>query len=1146
MARIVLPHNRRSTLQYPGGPPRLNKNHPFYGSKLRLAAVTMSNGGLNLSNTVQAVPPGNPGSQGGNYRDLVTNTISQSAGFNVNHTTMTPVGPAVYCTSANAGSARFTAPVVSETMTEITMGVICQIIIDGSPGQQSFINPVVPNSYFLSLVSTPVFNWYIGGSPQNALFDVQPLVPQDGHCYYWALSASGGTTGRAVMVVHDLTTGALTVSRIPLRNFPLMGANGTYYAMLTDGSGSIQHHRIAAGFIVAKAFSDRTMVATARDPWGLFYTHRLDRMLTLSTEYHTASGGVAPPSNTGAVPSMTPTGTITTVPTTFTCTTTVGAWTPTPTGFSYSFQATDGTGTTVIQSGLSNTCSVTSAQNGKIITCVVTATGAGGSNSVNATGSATISLIPTVGTPVPSISGSSQVTSTLHCDHGTWVGSVTTYHYQWLRGATPVGTDSSDYLTVRPTDTGAAITCLVTAVNTAGTSSPFTTGAITMVDVPQVTVNPSVTAPGGVTTPQNVGVTLTCNNGTWTGATLPFTYQWKRGATNISPPLGTVQTYTTVSVDSGLNIGCVITAGNTNGTTPFTTNTILVNQIPVNTSPPSISGSPTQGNTLTCNPGGWNGAPTFTFQWKRDATVIGPPDPSSTYVTTSADLGALISCIVVATNINGPASPITTSIPIGPITAPAAGVPPTLNAGSQPLVSGSNQVNSTLLCNPGSWSPTGSDAPIFSYQWARNGTQISGAPNAATYFTVNADVNSSIGCVVVGQNSAGTFTAPLSNQILVTPRAAPTTTPVEMGIVPSSGAELVQVLDSSNTWVPIGAVDGATHTFVGIGSTGNRIINGDMRIDQRNNGVAGTGSSNYTVDRWGYYASQSSKIQWQQIATPASADAPPFPYCLLLSTIAPVTTFNATDSFVLRQPIEADMISDFMWGTVEAQSVTLSFWVLVTGQITGTFSGAVCNGTNSRTRSYPFTFLVPSPNVWTRIVVTIPPDTSGAGIWTLSGNGTGVCLFFDLGAGSSNRGPPNAWTNGPFIGATGASSLVGTNAATMRITGVKLEAGSVATPFERSTLAKNLVDCQRHYQFLKQQQLYGYTTPSGSKLQGTLQFVTTMRANPAMATSSPLFNQMSALVVSAPTTSNYQAAATSTAAGTVSATWDIALDAELS
>jgi hypothetical protein len=1130
MARIVLPHNRRSALQYPGGLPHLNKNHPFYGSRLRLAAYTLPNGGLNLTNTPQATA----GAQGGTYYDLVSNTISVAGAINQNHTTMTPVGPAIFATAASTGSARFTAPAIQETMAEVTLVAIMQVIQDGVSGTQTILT-TMNFGPVLSFSSTNGFLFGIGGSTQNSLFDILPQNPQNGHCYYWAVSYKTGTGGKGIIVVNDLTTGAISVSKAN-RNFTAI-ASGSYYAMLTESSGVVQHHRVAYGIIVNKFFDERTLVAASQNPLNLFYTHRLDRMLTLSTEYHTASGGVAPPTNTGGanLPALTPTGTTTTVPTTFNCTT--GTWTGSPTGYVYSFQATDvATGTTVLQATSSSSCVVTSAQNGKTITCVVTASNAGGSSAITASGSGTITLIPTVGTPVPSISGSTLVTSTLHCDHGTWVGSVTTYHYQWLRGATPVGTDSPDYLTVRPTDTGAAITCSVTAVNTAGTSSAFITNAITMVDVPQITTNPSVTPSGS----QNVGVLLTCNNGVWTGSPT-FTYQWKRGGTNISPG-GTSQTYTTASADSTLNVGCVITATNVNGATSFTTNTVLVNQIPTVNTPPSISGSATQGNTLTCNPGDWNGSPTFTFQWKRDTTVIGPPDVIATYITVTADLGTSISCIVVATNVNGPAAPITTNS-IGPITAPAAGVPPTIN--SQPFISGNSQVGSTLLCNPGSWSPTVTDPPVFSFQWASNGVIIPGAANAPTYFTLNSDIGNNIGCFVIGQNSVGLLTAPLTNQILVVAKAAPTTTPAEMGIVPSTGAELVQVLDNTNTWVPIGAVDPTTHTFVGVGSTGNRIINGDMRIDQRNNGAAGTGSSNYTIDRWGYYASQSSKIQWQRIATPASVDAPPFPYCLLLSTIAPVPTLGATDSFVLRQPIEADMVSDFMWGTVEAQPVTLSFWVLVTGQISGTFSGAICNGASTRSRSYPFTFLVPSPSVWTKVAVTIPPDIGGSGAWTLSGNGIGACLFFDLGAGANNRGAANAWANGSFIGAAGASSLVRTNAATMQITGVKLETGSVATPFERSTLAKNLSDCQRHYQFLQQQQLYGYTTPIGSKLSATLQFVTTMRAIPAPATSNPAFVSMNTLTIGTVTPSNYVATATATAVGTVSAIWDIALDAEL-
>ena len=152
------------------------------------------------------------------------------------------------------------------------------------------------------------------------------------------------------------------------------------------------------------------------------------------------------------------------------------------------------------------------------------------------------------------------------------------------------------------------------------------------------------------------------------------------------------------------------------------------------------------------------------------------------------------------------------------------------------------------------------------------------------------------------------------------------------------------------------------------------------------------------------------------------------------------------------------MIGDFAWGTSGAQPVTLSFWAR--SSLTGTFTGSLTN--YAGTRSYPFTFSLPAANTWTRIVITIPGDT--AGTWVMSGNCGALSVTFDLGAGANFSGPAGAWASGNFVGATGAVSVVATNAATFYVTGVKLEIGSVATPFNRQSLAKSMADCQRYYE----------------------------------------------------------------------------------
>ena len=163
----------------------------------------------------------------------------------------------------------------------------------------------------------------------------------------------------------------------------------------------------------------------------------------------------------------------------------------------------------------------------------------------------------------------------------------------------------------------------------------------------------------------------------------------------------------------------------------------------------------------------------------------------------------------------------------------------------------------------------------------------------------------------------------------------------------------------------------------------NRLINGDMRIDQRNNGASGTAVCAYTVDRWQYQATQAGKLTWGRSAQSRQGSRIP---SLLRQLGLPVV---AADFFCLAQAIEADTVSDFAWGTAGAQPVTLSFWV--NSSLTGTFGGSIQNGANNR--SYPFTYSVPVANTTTRIVITIPGDTGGT--WVMSGNAT-ACLWLSV------------------------------------------------------------------------------------------------------------------------------------------------------
>jgi hypothetical protein len=236
----------------------------------------------------------------------------------------------------------------------------------------------------------------------------------------------------------------------------------------------------------------------------------------------------------------------------------------------------------------------------------------------------------------------------------------------------------------------------------------------------------------------------------------------------------------------------------------------------------------------------------------------------------------------------------------------------------------------------------------------------------------------------------------------------------------------------------------------------NRIINGDMRIDQRNAGASVTPTDGqYTLDRWRNFGSQASKYSVQRnagsVATPTG-----FTNYLGITSLA-TTTVGSSDYFLLRQNIEGFNVADLSCGTANAQPVTLSFWVR--SSLTGTFGGSLQNGTQNR--SYPFSYTISAANTWEQKSVTIAGDTTGA--W-ITDNGIGIIVNFGLGVGSTQSGTAGAWNSNNNWSTTGATSVVGTSGATFYITGVQLEKGSTATSFDYRDYGRELVLCQRYFE----------------------------------------------------------------------------------
>jgi len=273
----------------------------------------------------------------------------------------------------------------------------------------------------------------------------------------------------------------------------------------------------------------------------------------------------------------------------------------------------------------------------------------------------------------------------------------------------------------------------------------------------------------------------------------------------------------------------------------------------------------------------------------------------------------------------------------------------------------------------------------------------------------------------------------------------------------------------------------------------NRIINGDMRIAQRGTG-AFTASGDFPVDRFFVNNATDGAFSAQQ-----DSSAPVgFVNSVKLTTTTADASLGATQYYIFRHKIEGLNTADLMWGTANAKTITLSFWVR--SSLTGTFGGVLAN--SGQGRIYPFTYTISAADTWEQKSLTIAGDTTGTWLTT---NGTGIEVVFGLGVGTDYSGTAGSWSGTFALSATGATSVIGTLNATWFITGVQLEVGSVATPFERRPFGTELALCQRYF--------YGYISGnsrlvgrggyfSGTQVEVAIFFPVTMRTTPTLVATS--------------------------------------------
>jgi hypothetical protein len=233
----------------------------------------------------------------------------------------------------------------------------------------------------------------------------------------------------------------------------------------------------------------------------------------------------------------------------------------------------------------------------------------------------------------------------------------------------------------------------------------------------------------------------------------------------------------------------------------------------------------------------------------------------------------------------------------------------------------------------------------------------------------------------------------------------------------------------------------------------NRLINGSMVIDQRNAGasISGTGGGKYATDRWRCDLDSTPTIAIQQSTTAPTGFSNSW-----YGNITGAATVTSGQANVLLQKIEGYNTADLMYGTADAKTTTLSFWVR--SSVTGTYGGNYQNQAGNRT--YVFQYTISAANTWEYKSVTIAGDTSGT--WIGATNGSGLIVNFDLGSGTSYEASANAWNASFKCRSSGNVSLCSLSAATFYITGVQLEVGSSATGYEYRQYTTELQLCQRY------------------------------------------------------------------------------------
>ena len=239
------------------------------------------------------------------------------------------------------------------------------------------------------------------------------------------------------------------------------------------------------------------------------------------------------------------------------------------------------------------------------------------------------------------------------------------------------------------------------------------------------------------------------------------------------------------------------------------------------------------------------------------------------------------------------------------------------------------------------------------------------------------------------------------------------------------------------------------------GLTGrNLIINGACVIDQRNSGSSVTTSGSYPVDRFFVNNATDATFSAQQSTDVPSGQG--FTTSLKITFPTGDASIGTTQYANIQQYIEGFNVANLGFGNSGAKTVPLSFWVKAS--VTGQYSYAIYNSAEDRVN--PQAFTINTADTWEFKSITYTGDTTGTWLTT---NGKGLVVTLYTALGSSFLGSAG-WNSGGTFGVTGQANAMASNGNTFYITGVQLEVGDTATPFEHEDYGTTLGKCQRYFE----------------------------------------------------------------------------------